>query len=428
MIAFIDTNKNNFHVTLLNQVVVLRGILAPNCFWYGVSDSLLKDGTGVELYNKYKKEYGDFAPTRMFGKQIYVVTNIEHIKTILDNSPDLFNVGELKKTFFRSFMSKNVGVSSGCPWKERRMLNEYALVSDKLHTHADKYGHDLFVALHEFGWMRGTKTFENFKMLGKRMVSKIVFGEERVSDDVFGIFSEANNTAAFYDPNFEIDPKIYNNYLGILKRHMVDPRDQSLIKLCMEFTDNEDEVLHQIPHFIFPIMGLFITTIPRLLYLLINHPSNFEKALSDNEYLRKSVLETLRLNNPVVTTFRTLSEDFTFSGGSGGRTFRKGTQFLILNNPVLREDEFFKEPNRFEPSRWNREMERSYYAISFSQGPQKCPGKELAIYLAGSFIRNLHKIVGKHGRIVTSGVDKEYIPQVINPCRLKFKIVNAKVE
>ena len=73
-------------------------------------------------------------------------------------------------------------------------------------------------------------------------------------------------------------------------------------------------------------------------------------------------------------------------------SFKKGTQFLILNNPVLREKEFFNAPNRFIPSRWTPAMEKSYYAISFNQGPQKCPGKELAIYLAQNFIYNLIKI------------------------------------
>ena len=62
-------------------------------------------------------------------------------------------------------------------------------------------------------------------------------------------------------------------------------------------------------------------------------------------------------------------------------SFKKGTQFLILNNPVLREKEYFENPNKFIPERWTPEMEQSYYAISFNQGPQRCPGKELAIYL-----------------------------------------------
>ena len=63
--------------------------------------------------------------------------------------------------------------------------------------------------------------------------------------------------------------------------------------------------------------------------------------------MRKCILETLRLNNPVITTFRTLEEDYTFDNKY---SFKKGDQFLILNNPVLREKEFYKKPNKFIPN------------------------------------------------------------------------------
>ena len=33
--------------------------------------------------------------------------------------------------FFKSFMKDNVGVSKGCPWKHRRILNEKVLDTDK---------------------------------------------------------------------------------------------------------------------------------------------------------------------------------------------------------------------------------------------------------------------------------------------------------
>ena len=97
------------------------------------------------------------------------------------------------------------------------------------------------------------------------------------------------------------------------------------------------------------------------------------------------LLETLRLINPLITTFRSLSQDFKFDEKY---FFKKGTQFLILNNPVLREKEYYEDPDKFIPDRWTHEMEKSYYAISFGQGPQKCPGKELVIYLAQSFLYN----------------------------------------
>ena len=242
---------------------------------------------------------------------------------------------------------------------------------------------------------------------------------------------------------FKINPKIYNNYIKILNHYIDNPNKKSLIELCLIATNDKDEILHQIPHFIFPIVGLYIATIPRLLLLLCNHKNDFKKVIQEvysvNDYnmnnskeiyklrfLRKCILETLRLNNPVITTFRTLAKDYTFDNK---HSFKKGTQFIILNNPVLREKEFYKQPNKFIPSRWTSEMEKSYYAISFNQGPQRCPGKELVIYLVQSFIYNLIKIknIGKSHTIVSNKINTVNIPQVINPCNIKFRFVNISI-
>ena len=130
----------------------------------------------------------------------------------------------------------------------------------------------------------------------------------------------------------------------------------------------------------------------------------------------------LRLNNPVVTTFRTCLKDLNLDKYK----FFKGDQLLILNNPVLRNPEIFKNPNRFIPERWTHSLEKSYFSISFNQGPQRCPAKELAIFLVGSFIVNFVTITGilENGPEIleTKKINKEYIDQMINTCDLNFKL------
>ena len=54
--------------------------------------------------------------------------------------------------------------------------------------------------------------YTDFENLGKTMVAKIVFNENRVSNDVFSIFSEANSPEVFFNPNFKLNPRVYNNY------------------------------------------------------------------------------------------------------------------------------------------------------------------------------------------------------------------------
>ena len=158
--------KDTFQIWLLNRIIVLRGILAPNCFWYRISDMILYDGAGVNLYNKYKNTHGNFALTNMFGENIYLVTNNKYIKIILDNSPHTFSVGKLKQQLFQSFMKKNVGVSTGCPWKKRRHINEYALSSDMLHIYSSRHNQHMNNNLIKWKHKK-TFAYDDFVKLGK---------------------------------------------------------------------------------------------------------------------------------------------------------------------------------------------------------------------------------------------------------------------
>jgi len=179
----------------------------------------------------------------------------------------------------------------------------------------------------------------------------------------------------------------------------------------------------------FPILGIYSLIIPRLLVLLYNHQHilrNVIKEINKNKdnypYLRKCILETLRLNNPVVTTFRTLLKDFKFDDNY---KFKKGTQFLILNNPVLREKEYFKFPNKFIPERWTTKMEQSYYSISFNKGPQRCPAKELSISLIQLFIIHFFKFTGilkNRKKLKTKKIDIHNIPKMMNPCNISISL------
>ncbi len=78
----------------------------------------------------------------------------------------------------------------------------------------------------------------------------------------------------------------------------------------------------------------------------------------------------------------------------------------------------------FTPERWTDELEKNYYSISFNQGPQKCPGKELAIFLIKSFIVNflfLSGCVEKGYQILkTSKINTKNITQMINPCKIQI--------
>lgn len=428
--------KDLIKVFILNNIIVSRGILVPDCFWYTISQKLVKDGSGIDLFYKLKKREGDVPKTFMFGYKTHIITKKSHIKTILDNSPYPFGPGKLKFTFFKSFMPDNVGVSQKCPWRKRRVLNEKVLDTDNIPQHNEKYNKDTNNQIKSH-LLKDKIVYSDFQTISKNIAGLIIFNTTEIHPDVFNIFSEANTVMAFYT-DYSIDKEVLKNYNNYLESHIANPLADSFVELCVENESSEYEIKQQIPHFIFPVVGLYLTTIPRLLLILSNHPKKFQKLvdeiknknklgnLSGKEiynlvYLRKCVLEMLRLNNPVVTTFRTAEKDLKLDS----HKFKKGDQLLILNNPVLRNPDFFPEPDKYIPERWNKEMEKSYFAISFNQGPQICPGKEFAIYLVQIFIVNFVTetgILNDINKLKTERINTDKIGQIINTCNLEFKI------
>lgn len=420
-----DRYHINLRANFVLSMIITRGLLTSNCHGWSVSETLLKDASGVELYRQLKASYGDFVETNMMGQKIYIVTNNKYQKYILDHSPDLFSVGKLKDNFFQSFMAKNVGVSKGQEWKMRRIISEKVLDSEMIPRYAQMY-HDLVGKLVR---KKIPVKFDDFVKLGQELTMYIVFGDRGVVPEMFDIFKEANSLSAVWKPGYKIDPNILNVYRLYMRENIRCPRKGSLVELGVKLGVSEEEMIHHIPHWIFPLAGLAPTSVSRMLFLLCNHPKKLYKLRKEMKqvnlddpmevyqfpYLRACIMETLRLNNPVVSMFRTLEKPVKM----GGKQFNKGDQFLILNNPVLREQEFWPDSDKFVPERWLKsDLEQSPYAVSFGHGPQRCPGKEMAIFLIGSCVTHILRRVDE---LKCQKIKTEKMPQMINPCRIQFK-------
>ena len=342
---------------------------------------------------------------------------MDFVKQLLDNSPFIFGVGQFKYDFFKSFMKYNLGVSEGCPWKQRRIFNEHVLSTD---IFSSSYNNSIKEILLKHGLPKTGKEFDN---IGQLVAMKIVFNENEIYKPLFNVISSANSIDAVVDRSANIPETEISKYNDYIRKHINNPKENSLMFLTQNSDLTEEEILHQVPHWIFPINGAVTNISVRLLLLLSNHPEILSKVkqeisntktIGDLHYLRKCVLETCRLNNPVNSTFRTLLKDYSFDKQY---SFKKGDQFLVLNGPILRESKAFPQPNKFIPERWNPKLEKSYYAIMFNQGPQMCPGKELAIFIIKSFVVNYLCLSPE---LKTNKIETNYIPQMINTCNILF--------
>ncbi|KAK1413655.1 hypothetical protein QVD17_35431 [Tagetes erecta] len=84
--------------------------------------------------------------------------------------------------------------------------------------------------------------------------------------------------------------------------------------------------------------------------------------------------EVLRLSPPFQGTFREVLHDITFNGFF----IPKGWKIYWSTNGVHKNPEFFQEPLKFDPSRYEGAGPAPYTYVPFGGGARMCPGKEFA--------------------------------------------------
>ena len=414
----------NWDTLVTNFVMIFtlkRGIISQNCFWWTLND-FMPDATGTEVYTRLKSK-GRFVPLNLLGQNIYLVTGIRDITQLLQLSPNPFGPGIFKQNFFSTFIPKNVGVAVNPDWNYKRGYNDKVLETDKTHSYNDifrEYIREIFVK-------RNPKTFEEFTGVTRSLTSRILFGTYEYNPILYKVFKQADSLiSARFNVN-TVNQQDLREYRTYLRNELENPKPNTLLYLANMYHKMLplDSIIDQIPHWVFPIAGLFSVHLPRLLVLLANHPGELEKVkeeihqqkyLKYDNYIRKCILELFRLNNAVNSTFRGLTEPFTFEGDS--RVFESGTQFVFFNNPVLRD--LFESPNEFIPSRWNLELENSFVALMFNQGNQRCPGKELVVSLITSALV-VYLEINNYSIETNIKIDPSFVPYILNPCNIEFR-------
>ncbi|CAN4107129.1 unnamed protein product [Withania somnifera] len=97
--------------------------------------------------------------------------------------------------------------------------------------------------------------------------------------------------------------------------------------------------------------------------------------------------EVLRLAPPIQGAFREALSDFIFNGFS----IPKGWKIYWSANATHKSPEFFPDPQKFDPSRFEESGPAPYTFVPFGGGPRMCPGKEYARLEILVFMHNLVK-------------------------------------
>jgi cytochrome P450 len=420
LLFVIAMNWDMLRVNIIVYLTLRRGIISQNCFWWSIND-FFKDSTGAEVYQSFKRR-GRFVELNILGKEIILLTEIQDIAQLLELSPNPFGPGIVKQNFFASFIPNNVGIAVNPDWKSKREYNDKVLETDHYH-HLNPIFHTY---IQEAFQTSNPSSFSEFTELTRRLTSKILFGTFEYNPILYTVFKQADSFLSARFGLNTVNAGDLEEYRQYLREELENPKPDTLMYLANKHHRmlSIPNIVDQIPHWVFPIAGIFSVHLPRLLVLLLNHPQEFEKVKTElqhslprskESYTRKCILELFRLNNAVNSTFRGLTEPFQFQNSE--QVFESGTQFVFFNNPVLRD--VFDSPNQYIPSRWSTDLEESTRALMFNQGNQKCPGKELVVSLLTMALQT-YLDINKYEIQTPIKIDPNFVPYILNPCTITF--------
>lgn len=203
----------------------------------------------------------------------------------------------------------------------------------------------------------------------------------------------------------ELD-EILSSLIGERRRSLSSGKaspQQDLLSALLTFKDERGDPLTQreiLDNFSLLLHAGYDTTISPLsimFKLLASHPECYQKMAEEHlriaadkeggeeptwkdvkemKYTWQCAQETLRLYPPVFGSFRKAIKDLEYEGYK----IPKGCKLLWTTYSTHMNEEYFSEPDKFRPSRFEEEgaQMRPYTFLPFGGGLRKCPGWELS--------------------------------------------------
>ncbi|KAI4366809.1 hypothetical protein MLD38_022633 [Melastoma candidum] len=179
-----------------------------------------------------------------------------------------------------------------------------------------------------------------------------------------------------------------------------------LTRLLQETDDNDVEIAQKIIGLLVASHETTSTAITMTVNYLAQFPHIYDQVYKEQQEIAKNkhdgetltwedtqkmkyswnvACESMRLSPPALGTFREAVTDFTYAGYTipkGWKTF--WTVYSTHKNP-----EYFPDPEKFDPTRFEGGGPVPFSFVPFGGGPRMCPGKEYARIQILTFIHNL---------------------------------------
>ncbi len=388
------------------------GLFTPNPFWFG-----------------FKKYQSDYLYLKLMGKKSLLVLDLAGIRTVLDNSPELFAEPKIKRQGMSYFQPNALTISRGADWRERRTFNEAVLASGQsLHPNGE---HFLDLIRQEVKRLQlqpaKALVWDDFALLFQRLTLQIIFGQGTTDTSLTDELQDLMRTA---NRGFLLKKsRKFDAFYRRLHDQLKQARNGSLAERCTQVPSTANtEVENQVPHWIFAMADTLAINCARALALIAAHPDR-EKQLRQEmqavdlssptginqlNFLEGCVQEAMRLwpTTPMLVRETVQATEL------GGEQIPAGTQIIILNSFNHRDQDKLSVADKFAPEIW-QEQRADYRFNHLSNGKQVCAGKDLALFIAKGVLANL--LENHRYKLVRPGLNRdEPLPYRYNHFHLEF--------
>jgi cytochrome P450 len=412
-----------------------RGLIVRRPAVVAGAERLDLDRRAIRRLQKLRQRYGA-GPLllRVPGRRVAVILTPEHVRRVLDGSPEPFDPASLEKEHaLGQFQPNGVLVSEGAEREDRRRFNE-AVLDSAAPQHELAAGfvavlRDEAAALLDEVGPDGELDWDTFLVGWYRAVRRLVLGDGARDDheltDLLGELRAKANWA-YLRPT---DRRTRERFLSRLTEHVARAEPDSLAGMMAATpTTSVTEPVQQVPQWLFAFEPAGMAAF-RALALLDAHPvvhAQVRAELADRDLrgpqevpsLVTSMLESLRL---WPTTPGILRETTTATRWDRG--IMPSRTSVVIHAPFFhRDDRRLDVADRFAPALWDgREPARDWPLVPFSDGPVVCPGRNLVLFSTSTMLAAL---LERHDLRQTAGArldPSEPLPSVLDPFALAYR-------
>jgi cytochrome P450 len=383
--------------------LISRGLIVRRPPVVAMAERLDLDRRAVRELQRLRERYGS-GPLllRLPGREVAIVLDPEHVHRVLAGSPVPFGTDTReKKAALSHFQPAGVLASSPADRPDRRRFNEQALdTGSPMHRLAPA----LTAAIREEAGelaaeaaRTGELTWDAFITSWWRTVRRVIFGagarDDHALTDRLGSLRARANWSFLAREDEEVRDRFHTTIDGHLRR----AEQGSLAELMADIpADAQTQVVQQVPQWLFAFDPGGIAAY-RALALLAAHDGEMRAVRDEIDTadldepqvlprLRAAVLDGLRLWPTTPGVLRETNEETAWETGR----MECGTTLVIFAPFFHRDDSRLAYADRFEPELWLGEPTPDRWPlIPFSDGPGRCPGRELVLLTTSTFVAAL---------------------------------------